>query len=161
MVNELPVDKLLELAPYLVIYGKIAFDHGVRRGQNIEVEQPSAQKLIKLMRKKGITGEQVIDNLFDFQIPKLGEGTAQFIQAIAGDLENPYNFDSSSGGTQADMLIGIHKKIKEGCVKENHGRKKPFELESVLKIGAEPVAVNYSSGGRLYVFDKFWLNYLW
>jgi hypothetical protein len=147
-VTCLPTDELITILPHLLIYRTWAFD-------GIEEQQPDPATLIPLLKGRGITKDLFIDLMIDFELPILGNESSQPIGAIAADLdEESFLRSSYLIGTHFVDSVSLGQENTEKCSKANKGRVQPFELEHILKIDAEPVAVDYANNGRLYIFDE-------
>ncbi len=154
-MKQLPASELMAISPYVLVYGEQAFDRGIRRGENVSRMLPDTKQLISLMRSRGITRESFLDEMMDFQFSAAGEESTQFIAMIASDLkEGGSFFESNHQGSWFSCCINQNRETSEKCAVENKGRDRPYSLEHVLKIPAKPVAIDYASNGRLYVFDE-------
>lgn len=155
-MKQLPALELMRVAPYVLTYRELAFDSGFRvRSENISRSIPDTKEFIELMRCRGITRESFLENMMTFQFSEAGGESTQFISGIATDLEGSDSFLESGGkGMWIDICRKRYLETKEKCAVENKGREKLFSLEHVLKFKAKPVAIDYASNGRLYVFDE-------
>jgi hypothetical protein len=154
-ILDLSTPELIEISPHLLIYREWAFDGGVRREGNIDREKPDPKKIIELMQEREITRDIFVDTMINFELSILGNESSQPIAAIAADLDGENFFRNSCLiGDHLEGMISLNQENNQKCAEANRGRVQPFELEHILKIDAEPVAVDYANGGKLYLFDE-------
>lgn len=151
-IENLSQKELLEVSPYILVYGGRLFDEGGRSS----TKGFQADRMIKIMKSKGITGEMFLDRYEMFDFPRLGNESAQFISTIFTALEPEDRYDNASSlhGSWEQICNRRNKETIKSFAKVNQGKKQPFELEGIIKLKYKPEAIDFSDDGRLYVLDS-------
>ncbi len=143
-LDKLSYDDLCKLSPFLFVYHQYVFD---RSGL-------SAQKLIEFMRKKGLTKEQYLACVGDFEFKALGPESTQITYTIAQDLSSQNLwFESTHAGSYFECFKQRFEKHSALLEQHNAGKENPCRLEKILTCDDEPVCLRYAPDGRLYVLD--------
>ena len=143
----MPLEDLVSLSPFLFVRGEFAFENKDRK-DNFDTD-----RLLALMKERGVTAKAYLDALGDFEFVKMGPESTQIIAAISHSLESISDSESRYASNYYNSFGIRFQETKERLKTLNKGKAAPFTLEKSLSFEDAPVCLRYADDGRLYVLD--------